>query len=87
MAECLAGTAYGRARWLALCRGGVAACRARKPNVAYCKWWHHWQSTAVTVHYATRWKDPAVIAPTNLPVWTKPEGPGSTPARVGLMSI
>ena len=42
---------------------------------------------AVALQYATRWKDPAVIALTILPVWNRQEGPGSTAARVGLMSI
>ena len=65
MAECLAGSAYGQAKWHAPCRGGAVACWAHKPDLAYYKWWGRWQSTAVALQYATR---PAVIAPTILPI-------------------
>ena len=68
MAECLANTSHAQARWHALLRSGAAACWAQKPDLAYCKWCGRWQSTAVALQYATRWKDPAVIAPTVIPV-------------------
>ena len=87
MVECLAGTAYGTARWHALCRGGMGACCARKPNLAYFKWWERWQSSAIALQYATRWTDPAVIAPTILPASMRGEGPSPEPSRVGLVSM
>ena len=39
------------------------------------------------LHYATRWTDPAVIAPTILPAWEQGTGPSPEPLRVGLASI
>ena len=87
MVECLARTAYWRARWHTLRRGGAAACWPRKPDLAYNKWWGRWQSTAVTLRYATWWKDLAVITPTILPVWNTEGGLGSNAARVGRISI
>ena len=62
MAESLAGTAYVHARWHALRRGRAAAAWARKPDLAYYKWWGRWQSTAVAMQYATKWSDPRVVA-------------------------
>ena len=87
MAKCLVGTAYAKARWHALCRGGAGACWARKPNLAYFKWWGRWQSTAVAPQYAARWTDPAGIAPTILPAWERGTSPTPEPSRVGLASI
>ena len=49
MADALASTAHFRARWHALRRGGAAATWARKPDLAYYKWWGRWQSTAVAM--------------------------------------
>ena len=54
MAETLASTAHARARWHALRRGGAAATWARKPDLAYYKWWGRWQSTAVAMQYGTK---------------------------------
>ena len=87
MAETLAGTAYARARWHALRRGGAAATWARKPDLAYYKWWGRWQSTAVAMQYGTKWSDPGVVAPTVLPAWSRDRGPLPTPERVGVLAL
>ena len=87
MAEALAGTAYARARWHALRRGGAAATWARKPDLAYYKWWGRWQSTAVAMQYGTKWSDPGVVAPTVLPAWSRDRGPLPTPERVGVLAL
>ena len=76
-----------RAKWHALRQGGAGLHWARKPDLAYFKWWGQWQSTAVALQYATHWNDPAVIAPTILPAWERGTGPGPEPLRVGLASI
>ena len=87
MAEALAGTAYARARWHALRRGGTAATWARKPDLAYYKWWGRWQCTAVAMQYGTKWSDPGVVAPTVLPAWSRDRGPLPTPERVGVLAL
>ena len=87
MAETLASTAHFRARWHALRRGGAAATWARKPDLAYYKWWGRWQSTAVAMQYGTKWSDPGVIAPTVLPAWSRDQGPLPTPERVGVLAL
>ena len=87
MAEALAGTAYAHARWHALRRGGAAATWARKPDLAYYKWWGRWQSTAVAMQYATTWSDPGVVAPTILPAWSRDRGPLPVPERVGVLAL
>ena len=87
MAETLASTAHSRARWHALRRGGAAATWARKPDLAYYKWWGRWQSTAVAMQYGTKWSDPGVVAPTVLPAWSRDPGPLPTPERVGLLAL
>ena len=87
MAETLAGTAHARARWHALRRGGAAATWARKPDLAYYKWWGRWQSTAVAMQYGTKWSDPGVVAPTVLPAWSRDRGPLPTPERVGVLAL
>ena len=86
MAETLASTAHSRARWHALRRGGAAATWARKPDLAYYKWWGRWQSTAVAMQYGTKWSDPGVVAPTVLPAWSRDQGPLPTPERVGVLA-
>ena len=87
MAETLASTARARARWHALRRGGAAATWARKPDLAYYKWWGRWQSTAVAMQYGTKWSDPGVVAPTVLPAWSSDRGPLPTPERVGVLAL
>ena len=87
MAEALAGTSYARARWHALRRGGVAVTWARKPDLAYYKWWGRWQSTALAMQYGTKWSDPGVVAPTVLPAWSRDQGPSPTPERVGVLAL
>ena len=87
MAETLAGTAHARARWHALRRGGAAATWARKPDLAYYKWWGKWQSTAVAMQYGTKWSDPGVVAPKVLPAWSRDRGPLPTPERVGVLAL
>ena len=87
MAETLASTAHSRARWHALRRGGAAATWARKPDLAYYKWWGRWQSTAVAMQYGTKWSDPGVVAPTVLPAWSRDQGPLPTPERVGVLAL
>ena len=87
MAKALAGTAYARARWHALRRGGAAAIWARKPDLAYYKWWGRWQSTAVAMQYGTKWSDPGVVAPTVLPAWSSDRGPLPTLERVGVLAL
>ena len=87
MAEALAGTAYARARWHALRWSGAAATWARKPDLAYYKWWGRWQSTAVAMQYGTKWSDPGVVAPTVLPAWSRDRGPLPTPERVGVLAL
>ena len=87
MAETLASTAHARARWHALRRGGTAATWARKPDLAYYKWWGRWQSTAVAMQYGTKWSDPGVVAPTVLPAWSRDQGPLPTPERVGVLAL
>ena len=87
MAETLASTAHARARWHALRRGGAAATWARKPDLAYYKWWGRWQSTAVAMQYGTKWSDPGVVAPTVLPAWSRDPGPLPTPERVGVLAL
>ena len=87
MAEALAGTAYARARWHALRRGAAAATWARKPDLAYYKWWGRWQSTAVAMQYGTKWSHPGVVAPTVLPAWSRDRGPLPTPERVGVLAL
>ena len=87
MAETLASTADSRARWHALRRGGAAATWARKPDLAYYKWWGRWQSTAVAMQYGTKWSDPGVVAPTVLPAWSRGQGPLPTPERVGVLAL
>ena len=49
MAERPVGTAYAKASWHALRRGGVGACWAHKADLASFKWWGRWQSTAVAL--------------------------------------
>ena len=87
MAETLAGTAYAHARWHALHRGGTAASWARKPDLTYYKWWGRWQSTAVAMHYATKWSGPGFVAPTILPAWSRDRGPLPIPERVGVLAL
>ena len=87
MADTLASTAHFRARWHALRRGGAAATWARKPDLAYYKWWGRWQSTAVAMQYGTKWSDPGVVAPTVLPAWSRDQGPLPTPERVGVLAL
>ena len=87
MADALASTAHFRARWHALRRGGAAATWARKPDLAYYKWWGRWQSTAVAMQYGTKWSDPGVVAPTVLPAWSRDLGPLPTPERVGVLAL
>ena len=87
MAEALAGTAYARARWHALRRGGAAATWACKPDLTYYKWWGRWQSTVVAMQYGTKWSDPGVVAPTVLPAWSRDRGPLPTPERVGVLTL
>ena len=87
MAETLASTAHARARWHALRRGGPAATWARKPDLAYYKWWGRWQSTAVAMQYGTKWSDPGVVAPTVLPALSRDQGPSPTPERVGVLAL
>ena len=85
--DALASTAHFRARWHALRRGGAAATWARKPDLAYYKWWGRWQSTAVAMQYGTKWSDPGVVAPTVLPAWSRDQGPLPTPERVGVLAL
>ena len=87
MAETLASTAHARARWHTLRRGGAAATWARKPDLAYYKWWGRWQSTAVAMQYGTKWSDPGVVAPTVLPAWSRDQGSLPTPERVGVLAL
>ena len=87
MAETLASTAHACTRWHALRRGGAAATWARKPDLAYYKWWGRWQSTAVAMQYGTKWSDPGVVAPTVLPAWSRDRGPLPTPERVGVLAL
>ena len=68
-------------------RGGAAATWARKPDLAYYKWWGRWQSTAVAMQYGTKWSDPGVVAPTILPAWSRDQGPLPTPERVGVLAL
>ena len=86
MAETLRSTAHARARWHALRRGGTAATWARKPDLAYYKWWGRWQSTAVARH-GTKCSHPGVVAPTVLPAWSRDRGPLPTPERVGVLAL
>ena len=87
MADTLASTAHFRARWHALRRGGAAATWARKPDLAYYKWWGRWQSTPVAMQYGTKWSDPGVVAPTVLPAWSRDQGPLPNPERVGVLAL
>ena len=87
MAEALTGMAYARARWHALRRRGAAATWARKPDLAYYKWWGRWQSTALAMQYGTKWSDPGVITPTVLPAWSPDRRPLPTPGSVGVLAL
>ena len=65
-------------------RGG---CWATRPDTHYYKWWGGWQSIAVAMQCATKWKDTDVIAEAVLPTFIYGHQPHCNGRRIGLLSI